>query len=294
MEQNIAQTKMDNNVIEISSAYRNSRRNTSILSGIGIAWSAAQFEIKTMSLGTLGGVNIETASIPIIVGVLCIYTMTRCTLEYMMQTKDVRRWQLAQIDYRITLYLVRFTIVVLTAATVARTGDLVVYLGSASLLAAIGFVALTFAFMFVTMPFRLFVRRLSGRTSVASAAIEATFYSFLLSGLLYVIIIVLLAFNIINPFLYLGDNFKLFTGLQLSIFSGVLLVILLSFFFDSKFLNMVFAFEPRTIERKYYEDGKEVISIEANPNHPEYLEIKENHTVVKITKVDSEDELNSV
>lgn len=279
-------------VKEISSAYRNSRRNTSVLCGIGIAWSAAQFEIKTMSLGTLGGVDLERASIPILIAVLCIYTMTRCTLEYMMQSKPVRRWPLAQIDYRITLYLVRFALVVLTAGAIARTGEMVMYIGGAFLSAVLGFFILSLALIFITMPARLFIRHLSGRTSVASATTEATFYSFLFSGIAYVLLIVLVGFNVISPFDYLGDNYKAFTGTQLSIFSGVILVILFSFFFDQRFLNMVFAFEPIMIEKKYFENGKEIFSIEPNPNHPDYEKHK-SRSPLKYTKIKPGEEIKT-
>lgn len=280
---------MSKEVNEMSSAYRNSRRNTSILCGIGIAWAAAQFEIKTMSLGTLGGVNIERASIPILIAILCVYTMTRCTIEFMMQPKPVRRWPLARLDYRITLCLVRFTLVVLTAGAIARISEMVAYIAGAFLLAAIGFFLFSFVLMLIVMPVRVYIGKLFGRSSVASAAIEATFYSFMLSGLALIVLIALVGLDIINPFGYLGENYKDFNGAPLVIFSSVCLVMLLSFFFDQRFLNMVFAFEPIMIERKYYEDGKEIISIEPNPNHPDYEEYKDK-SPLKFTKIKPEEE----
>ena len=274
---------------EISSAYRNSRRNTSILCGIGIAWAAAQFEIKTISLGTLGGVSIEGASIPILIAILCAYTMTRCTIEFMMQPKPVRRWSLAQLDYRITLYLVRFTLVVLTAGAIARTSEMVAYIAGAFLLVSVSFFLLSFVFMLIVMPVRVYIGNLFGRSSVASAAIEATFYSFILSGLALIALIALVGLDVINPFGYLGESYKDFNGAPLAIFSSVCLIVLLSFFFDQRFLSMVFAFEPIMIERKYYEDGKEIISIEPNPNHPDYEEHKDK-SPLKFTKIKPEEE----
>ena len=273
---------------EISSAYRNSRRNTSILCGIGIAWAAAQFELKTLFLGTLGDVNIERASIPILIAILCIYTMTRCTIEFMMQPKPVRRWPLAQLDYRITLYLVRFTLVVLTAGAIARTIEMVAYIAGTFLLAAVGFFLFSFVLMLIVMPVRLCVGKLFGRNSVASAAIESVFYSFKLSGLVLIVLIALVGLDIINPIGYLGESYKDFNGIPLAIFSSVCLVMLLSFFFDQIFLKMVFAFEPIMIERKYYEDGKEIISIEPNPNHPFYEEHKAK-SALKFTKTKPEE-----
>lgn len=268
---------MSDEIKEISAAYRKSRRNTSVLSGIGIAWSAAQFEIKTMSLGTLGGVNIEGASIPILISILCVYAAVRCTIEYMMQTDSVRRWPLAQLDYRITLYLVRFSLLALTASTIARTGEMVLYIAGTSLIAILGFFILSLIMMCIIMPYRMWIRRLTGRVSVASAAIEATYYSFSIVGIAYIVAIILIGLNIINPFGSLGQNYQGITNLQLFIFSFVSLVILFSFFLDVRFLRMVFAFEPIMIEKKYIdENGREIFSLVPNPAHPDIKKHNEN------------------
>jgi hypothetical protein len=262
---------MSEATLEISAAYRNSRRNTSLLSGIGIAWSAAQFEIKTVSLGSLGGVKIEGASIPIVISIICIYSVVRCTIEYMMQTESVRRWPLAQLDYRITLYLTRFSIIALSASAIARASEMVFFIAGVALVAFLGFSILSLIMMFITMPIRLLINRLKGRVSVASAAIEATFYSYLIVGIAYIVAIILIGFNVIKPFEYVGIKYQGITDLQLAIFSFISMLILLSFFLDRKFLKMVFAFEPVMIQKSYIdENGKEIFSIEPNPAHPEY------------------------
>ncbi len=267
---------MSDEIKEISAAYRNSRRNTSVLSGIGIAWSAAQFEIKTMSIGTLGGANIEGASIPILISILCIYAAVRCTIEYMMQNDSVRRWPLAQLDYRITLYITRFSLIALTASTIARTGEMVLFLAGTTLIAILGFFVLVSIMMFIIMPYRMWIRHLTGRVSAASAAGESFFYSISIVGLAYIVAIILIGLNIIKPFDYLGQNSQGITNLQLFIFSFVSLVILFSFFLDGRFLNMVFAFEPVMIQKKYIdENGREIFSIEPNPAHPEYEKYKD-------------------
>jgi len=271
--------------MEISSAYRNSRRNISILCGIGIAWSAAQFEINAISLGPLGSVNIEAASIPILISILCLYTILRCTIEFMMQPNEVRRWPLAKIDYQITLYLVRFTIIVLTAASVARTGEMVLYMAGVFSASALGFFVISFLLMFFFMPLRLFIRKLTGRTSVASAAIEAIFYSTFFTGIAYIAIFTLIGFNIFNPFDYLGSEYKVMSGGPLVIFSCVCLVVLLSIFLDSKFLKMVFAYVPVIIESSHVDkDGREIFTIGQNPEHPDY-ENRKSESPLVYTKV---------
>jgi hypothetical protein len=51
------------------------------------------------------------------------YAMTRCVLEFAMQPIDVRRWNLAQIDFKITLLLVRAAALILGASGLYRSVD---------------------------------------------------------------------------------------------------------------------------------------------------------------------------
>lgn len=273
-----------NNLKEISSDYRSSRKAVSIFCGIGIAWAAAQFEIKQLSLGPLGNVDIENSSIPIIIAVLCIYSMYRSTLEFMMQPKTVRRWPLAKIDYQVTLYLFRFTLVALTVSAIARSWGMVLYIAGAFLLGFIFFFCLSLAFMFIIMSLRLAIRKLSGRKSVASAAVEAMYYSLALSAIVYIISICLIAFYGFNPFIYLGGNFREISSTQILIFSGVSLIVVISFILDERFLALVFASEPLMIEKEYVENGVRVFSVEPNPNHPDYDKHKDT-PAIKFEKI---------
>ena len=271
---------MTDEAIAISDAYRSSRRNTSILCGIGIAWSAAQFEIDSISLPSIGDVKFSSASIPILIGAMCIYAMVRNTLEYMMQSKPARRAPLAKVDYIITIYLVRFTIAVLAASVITRSWGTVLYIAAVFLIALVSFFIIAFGLGYILMPLRMWIRSLSGRRSVAWAAIEAISYSFAFSWLALVFLIVLMGFNIFNPFVYLGDDYAAISVGQLAAFSIVCLVILLSFFFDEKFLGMVFAYVPVMITRTYKENGREVFSREPNPNHPDYEKYKDRQPFV--------------
>ncbi|MBA2484001.1 MAG: hypothetical protein H0V39_06200 [Nitrosomonas sp.] len=271
------------NTNEITSAYRNSRRNTSFLCGIGIAWSAAQFEIKNLSLGPLGEVNLESTSFAIVISILCVYSFTRCTIEYMMQSEFVRRWPLAQLDYCITMNLLRFTLIALAASAINRTGEMIFSIAVSTVALFLGFFVLVFILTLIIMPYRMFIRKLTGRISVASAAIESSGWSLLIVTLLYIVMIVLTGLSIVQPFKYLGIDHS---EIGNTIFSFVCGFILFSFLLDRRFLNLVFAIEPIIIKKSYFDDqGQEVVTIEPNPNHPNYEENKKQNSTLVYTKV---------
>jgi hypothetical protein len=48
--------------VEITDAYRKARRNAAIFCGIGLAWAAAQFDLKSLDTGKVGIVDISGAS----------------------------------------------------------------------------------------------------------------------------------------------------------------------------------------------------------------------------------------
>ena len=107
--------------MEITNGYRNARRNTSILCGISLAWSTAQFEFKSLSFGPIDSVDLSSASIPLVLACGILYVLTRCIIEFAMQPIDVRRWNLAQIDFKITVYLVRIALLFLAAGGLYRS-----------------------------------------------------------------------------------------------------------------------------------------------------------------------------
>ena len=59
--------------MEITSAYRSARRNTSIVCGVSLAWSAAQFKLESLSIGIAGKVNLSGASIPLLLACITVY-----------------------------------------------------------------------------------------------------------------------------------------------------------------------------------------------------------------------------
>jgi hypothetical protein len=272
---------MNDELKELSESYRNSRRTTSFWVGIGIAWSAAQFDLKIIPLGSLGKVNIEGASIPIIISILCLYLMGRSTIEYMMQSDIVRRWPLAQLDYCITSYLLRFSLIALAGTAILRNGKMVLFLVGSILGLVAGFFILVYALIHIIMPLRMYIREKAGRISAANSAIESVFYSIVIVGLFYTLLILLMGFDVIQPFAYLGIDRGETTGFQLFLFSLVCLTIFVSVFFERKFFNIVFAFEPIMITTSTRDkDGREIFSHGPNPAHPDYEKHKDQQPLV--------------
>jgi len=176
--------------MEMTDAYRRARRSTSVLCGVGLAWSAAQFDLKSLSLGPAGSVDLSDASVPLILACGIVYTLARCTIEFAMQPDDVRRWHLAQIDYKITVFLVRAAVLMLAAAGLYRSVKTVAYIAIAILLLLGGSALLVFAGTFAITPLMIRIRARQGRHSVAARVFEAMAWSELMVVCLIVALLV--------------------------------------------------------------------------------------------------------
>ena len=273
--------------MEISDAYRKARRNTTIFCGISLAWAAAQFELNSLTIGAAGKVDISNASVPTILACLILFSIGRCTIEFMMQTNETRRWNLAQIDYNVTLNLLRLSLLALAASSVSRSFETVAGIALVTLALFFSYFLLVFVATMIFMPIRMFIRSLSGRVSAASSAIESVVWSMFIVALLYIFLFASFGFEFIQKIPLLNKLPPIPPQISSVIFTITAILILLSFFFEKRFLNKVFAFVPKMIERSYInEDGKKVFSIEPNPDHPEYEEFKDQSPLV-YSKVES-------
>lgn len=178
--------------LQISEGYRGTRRHTSVFCALGLGWSAAQFDVKSLSLGPAGTLDLSNASFSLMLACGIAYMMVRCTIEFVMQPEEVRRWHLAQIDFKLSVFLVRSTLLMLAAGGLNRSVDTVVYVavGTLSLLGAS--VLLIFLGTMALMSLRMFIRARQGRISAASSAIEATAWSELIVVVLLVALLVAL------------------------------------------------------------------------------------------------------
>lgn len=165
------------NQIQISEGYRRARGLTSLLCAIGLGWSTAQFDIKFLSLGPAGTIDLSNASLSLMLACGIAYMTARCVIEFTMQPDDVRRWNLAQIDFSLSLFLVRATLLMLAAGGLSRSVETIIYVASGALILMAGSFILIFLGTMALMPLRMFIRKRQGRISAASSAIEALAWS---------------------------------------------------------------------------------------------------------------------
>lgn len=128
--------------LELGAGYRGARRNVSVLCAIGIAWAAAQFDLKVLTVGP-AQVDLTAASIPTILVCAILYAMTRASIEYAMQALEVRRWGFAILDLKVTMWLVRLTVLFLGWSAVSRSLlAVLIVLAGAILLGVLSFAAM--------------------------------------------------------------------------------------------------------------------------------------------------------
>ena len=260
---------------KLSDPYRKSRRNLTIACGIGIAWSASQFELKTVAIGLGTKVDLGNASIPIVLFSLITFLFIRCTLEFAMQESSIRRWPLASIDYRITLNVVRVSILCLGTATIVRTLDSILWM----VLSAVAFIAcfmlLLFLLTILIMPIRMYLRGRQGKNSAASAAFESFAYGFLISVIVYIGLIFIFGSGIYQPLDYLKETPDSIEQTSIYIFYGFVILLFISFIFEDRLLKKLFLFEPPYITKtSHLEDGVTGIAFVENPEHPDYEKFK--------------------
>ena len=178
--------------LQLSTRYRSARRIASALCALGLGWSAAQFDVKSLTLGSAGSLDLSGASLSLILACGIVYMIMRFTIEFAMQPVEVRQWRLAQMDFKLSLFLVRATLLMLAASGLSRSVDTVVYVAIGTLILMGGSLLLIFLGTLAIMPVRMFIRARQDRISVASSVIEASMWSELLVLVLVVALLVTL------------------------------------------------------------------------------------------------------
>ncbi len=152
-------TSEPTSTLSIGSEYRDSRRLTSLFCAIGLGWSGAQFELKSLTLGSAGVVDLTSASIPLILTCGIVYMTAKAIVGYAMQSKEVRRWPLAQVDFKIFLFLVRTTLLMLAAAGLSRSIDTFVFVAAGAIIVVFGSLLAYALGMFLLVPLIVAIRR---------------------------------------------------------------------------------------------------------------------------------------
>ena len=188
-------TEPDSLPIQLAEGYRVARKSTSIFCALGLGWSAAQFELKSISLGPAGNLDLSGASLAFILACGIAYTMTRCTIEFAMQTKEVRRWHLAQADFKLSVFVVRATVLILAASGLSRSVETVLYVAIAAIALLTASLLLELLFTASLLPLFIYMtnRRVGkerASTSIASRVIEASSWGQLISVTFVVVLLI--------------------------------------------------------------------------------------------------------
>ncbi|NWO06750.1 MAG: hypothetical protein HLX50_13970 [Alteromonadaceae bacterium] len=260
---------MDGLGSNVSGSYRTARRNTSLLCGVSMAWAGAQLNFGSLSIGPLGKVDLNSASIPLVLSILLVYLMSRCTIEYMMQENEVRRWKLAQLDYKLTFLIFRFSLLVLVFSLFSRSLEMVFLLLLSVFAVFASFFAVLLSLFFAIVFVRSFVSGKRGVQFSASGVVDSFFWSALIVSALYIILFIISAFSSFSPFLIFIENDV--SNVDLAVVSAVCIFMMLTFLFESRFLNVIFAIEPKIVVRRYKDnEGREIMAFEDNPKHPDF------------------------
>ena len=236
------------------------------LCAIGIGWSTAQFEFDSPSLGSLGTINLSSASIPIVLTLGLMYLMVRNTLEFEMQSLEVRRWSLAQTDYIITVRIVQSTLMLLAAGSLYRSIETVAYVALAVIaLGAASFVVFLVCF-FGMARVMMFIRRRQGRDGVVARIIEAEAWALLMVVIAQITLFVALAVASVRypPLVSVWPIPP--SAAAVSIVAVLASVVVLSLYAEPFWRPHIFAREPLGTERP---DGRIGISFPKRPTNQE-------------------------
>lgn len=241
---------IDTNVgkLSLSDGYRSARRTTSVLCGIALAWSTAQFDVRVLNLGFGASIDLSNASIPFALLAGIAYMAVRQTIEFAMQSVEVRRWTYARLDYRLSAFLVRATLLLLASGALYRSVETIAYaaLGAIILLLAAG--TLLFVGTMVVMPILLYVRSRQGRTSVASRAIEAMAWAQVVTLVIVIMLVIVagIASVVYEPLRSMWSVPP--SAASASLLVGVTILLIISFGAQGAWYAKVFAEPPDHIE----------------------------------------------
>lgn len=243
-------TETKSHALQLSEGYRSGRRTTSVLCAVALGWSAAQFDLKTISLGFVGSVDLSRASVPLIFVCAIAYSMARCVLEFAMQSVEVRRWRFAQADIKLSVFLVRATILMLAASGLDRSVDTVLYIALAVLAVLVGTSLAMFLAMMGLMRLLIYVRSRQGRTSIASRAIESLAWAELIVVLTLVVLLAALGVASLHyePLRSLWTVPPSATALGFFVFACVAIVV--SIYLQRVWYRKLFATPPAFTEQR--------------------------------------------
>ena len=236
--------------MELTEAYRKARRNIAALSAVGIGWSTAQFQLNSLSIVGVGTIDTSNASVSVVISLGIVYLMSRCTLDFAMQPVDVRRWDLAQIDFKLTIRIAQVSFLLLAGGSLYRSVETIAYVvvGAIVLLVA-SFLAFIILF-FVLAPIMLRIRRSQRRYGVVSTLVEAEGWAWLAVVALNISLFVALGYAVLNygPVVTLWPTPP--SAPAIGIFVIIASGVILSIYAERLWLRELFAYQPPYTEER--------------------------------------------
>lgn len=158
---------------KISDGYRSARNLSTATCAAALGWSALQFEFKNIQTDIFGSLDLTTASIPLILISIITYNCFRTTVEFMMQSVEIRRWRYAQMDFKILFWSTLASLAVLGASAMHRSFETIPYTLAAWALLLVAIIPTTIISYVFIFPATLLVGKFKKRRSVAAMAGEA-------------------------------------------------------------------------------------------------------------------------
>lgn len=236
-------------MLQLTEGYRIARRTTSLVCMIAIAWSTAQFEIRTVNAGFLNNLELTNDSIPIILISVVAYVCIRFIIEFCMQPLEVRRWKAAQIDFKLSIALVQLTIVLLSASGLRRSVSTILYLALGTLILLIFSLMVLIIFMVLVSFLRAWFMNPDGKSALSNV-FKSFAWAEAISVFCLVALLICLAYASLRfePLLSLWESTP--SPLALYSFLAGYIVVALSVYSEPIWLSSLFKSEPRYLEQK--------------------------------------------
>lgn len=221
-----------------------------VLCGIALAWSMAMLDISEVSIPLSGSASMSLKTLPVVFGAMIIYQMIICTLEYIMQPVDIRRWKPAQADFRMTVILCTLSLYLLAWSFVSRSAVSAMRVLGGGIICLVAFMLLACIVAMITIGTIFWVHRSRYKRppSVAPTCMKAMLMSLVISVPVFVGAIIWKGPTILTmgcKFLGLVEPPSA-TGMWLFLLTLIVLVLgylLVEFIV----LDSIFAWEPKPV-----------------------------------------------
>lgn len=150
-------------------------------------------------------IDFGNASVPVIIIIALIYLIIRWIFEFAMMSRHVRRWPLAQLDFRFVFAVARFSLLAVAAGALDRSIKMILLLFALLGALAVVFFILCLLLMLLTVPVRMLARSRVKQISVANSVVEGFVWAAVFST--YLTILGIIAVGIYSYYEPLRSSF---------------------------------------------------------------------------------------